>query len=110
MNKVILVGNVGQEPETNETANGTVTKFSVATSKKYKGEEKTSWHNIVTFNKLSELCTQYVKKGMKVAIDGTLSYNTWEDSEGNTKYKTEIIANEVQFLTKVEASEPAGII
>ena len=47
---------------------------------------------------------------MKVAIDGTLSYNTWEDSEGNTKYKTEIIANEVQFLTKVEASEPAGII
>jgi single-strand DNA-binding protein len=112
VNKVILVGNLGRDPETRETAGGTkLTKFSVATSKKWKEEgkpdsEKTQWHNITCFGKLADLTAQYLKKGSSVYIDGEINYSTTE-KDGVKKYFTDIVANSVQFLSKRETEASA---
>ena len=88
MNKVILIGNVGKDPEIFKTTeNLQISKFSLATTKKRKGEDQTSWHNIITFGKLSEIVERFVKKGSKIALEGEIEYRSWEN-EGKKYYKT----------------------
>jgi single-strand DNA-binding protein len=105
VNKVILVGNVGKDPEVKYSASGTpVAKFSLATNEKYKDrndewQERTEWHNIVAWQRLAEIVGEYVKKGAKLYIEGKLQTSNWEDREsGAKKYRTEIIARDLVLL------------
>jgi single-strand DNA-binding protein len=98
VNKIILVGYLGKDAETTYTPAGVaITKFSIATSDKYKDKETTQWHNIVTFNKLAEICGEYLKKGKQVYIEGKVVYRTWE-KEGIKHNATEIHADVMQML------------
>jgi len=104
INKVILVGNLGRDPETKYTQGGSaVTNFSIATSDSWKdkqsGEftERTEWHNVVCFARLAEIAGEYLKKGSKVYIEGSLRTSNWE-KEGQKHYRTEIMAKELQML------------
>jgi len=104
INKVILVGNLGRDPEITYTQSGTaVAKFSIATSEQWKdkatGEkrEQTEWHRIVAFGRLAEICGEYLSKGRQVYIEGRLQTSSWE-KEGVTRYSTDIIANQMQML------------
>ena len=104
INKVILVGNLGNDPETRFMPNGNpVTNISIATSESWKDkqsgqqQERTEWHRIVFFNRLAEIAGEYLKKGSKVYIEGALRTRQW-DKEGQKHYPTEIIANEMQML------------
>ncbi len=102
VNKVILIGNLGKDPEVRTTQNGSqVAKFSLATSEKYKNEEKTQWHNITCFSKQAEIAQKYLKKGAKVFIEGKLDYQQFEQ-DGQTKYRTEIVCFNFQMLGGVE--------
>ena len=110
VNKVFLLGFVGKEPETKVTPGGLqISKFSLATSEKVKKgdtyEEVTQWHNIVTFDKLAEIASKYVKKGNQVHIEGKISTRMWEDESGQKKYWTEIIANNITLLGKKEEGQ-----
>ncbi len=112
VNKVILIGNVGKDPELRYTQNGTaVCNFSLATTERAKiqGEwqDKTEWHNIVAWSRLAELCNQYLQKGTQVYIEGRLQTRKWEDREGNTRYQTEIVAQDVQFLSRTRQQDGA---
>ncbi len=104
VNKVILVGNLGSDPEVRYTQSGTaVANFNVATNESYKNREgelveKTEWHRIVAWSRLAEICAEYLKKGEKVYIEGSLQTRQWEDKDGNTKYTTEIKAAEMMML------------
>lgn len=105
VNKVILVGTLGADPEVVDFNNGgSLTKFSIATSDSYTdkntGEKKTDteWHNIVLSNKLAEIAKNYLKKGSKVYIEGSLKTRSWEDSNGSTQYRTEINGFQMQML------------
>jgi single-strand DNA-binding protein len=99
MNRVIILGNIGRDPEIRRTKAGDpVASFSVATSKKIGGTESTQWHNIVCFKKTAELVEKYLSKGSKVLIEGELSYTEYEDKNKVKKQKTEIIASNVQFV------------
>lgn len=99
MNKIILIGNVGKDPEIfRTTENLPISKFSLATTKKRKGEDQTSWHNIITFGKLSEIVEKFVNKGSKIALEGEIEYRSWEN-EGKKYYKTEIIAYNIELLS-----------
>ena len=104
INKAILVGNVGKDAELSNLPSGQqVAKFSLATSRSYKdngGEQKeeTDWHNIVAWGKLAEICGKYVQKGKQVYIEGRIQYRVWEGNDGQKRYSTDIIANEVQLL------------
>jgi len=106
VNKVILIGNVGKDPDTRHLEGGnTVTKFSLATSEVYKnktGEKitNTEWHNIVLWKGLAEIAEKYVKKGSQLYIEGRIRTRSYTDQEGNTKYTTEIIADSMQMLGK----------
>jgi len=104
INKVILVGNLGNDPETRFMPNGNpVTNISIATSESWKDkqsgqqQERTEWHRIVFFNRLAEIAGEYLKKGSKVYIEGALRTRQW-DKDGQKHYSTEIIANEMQML------------
>lgn len=104
INKVILIGNLGRDPETRYSQGGNaVTKFSVATSDSWRDrnsgeqQEKTEWHNVVCFSKLAEIAGEYLRKGSKVFIEGSLSTSSWEQ-DGQKKYRTEIIARDMQML------------
>ena len=104
LNKAIIVGNLGQDPEKKVAENGTViTTFSVATTEKWKdknsGEttEQTEWHRIVTFRRLAEICAEYLRKGSRVYIEGKLQTRSWEQ-DGIKKYSTEILAKEMKML------------
>jgi len=105
MNKALIIGRLGQDPETRYTANGdAVTNFSVATSEKYtdkSGEkvEKTEWHRVVAWKRLAEICGQYLKKGSQVFVEGKIQTRSWEDRDGNKKYTTEVMAQSVEFLS-----------
>ena len=112
VNKVILIGNLGRDPELRVMPNGkAVCNFSIATSEAWKdkqtGEqkEKTEWHNISTFGPLAEICGNHLGKGSQVYIEGKLQTRKWQDKEGKDRYTTEIIADEVQFLGGRSASE-----
>ncbi len=105
INKVILVGNLGNDPETRYMPSGdAVTNISVATSESWKdkqtGEqkEKTEWHKVVMFRRLAEIAAEYLRKGSQVYIEGKLRTNKWQDRDGNDRYTTEIIADEMQML------------
>jgi single-strand DNA-binding protein len=105
VNKVILVGNVGKDPEVKYSPSGTpIAKFSVATNEKYKDrgdewQERTEWHNIVAWQRLAEIVGEYVKKGAKLYIEGKLQTSSWEDREsGAKKYRTEIVARDLVLL------------
>ena len=114
INKVILIGNLGADPEVRYTPSGVaVANFNIATSEEWKdkdsGEkrERTEWHRIVAWRRLGEICGEYLSKGQQVYVEGRIQTNTWEDKEGNKRYTTEIIANTVQFLGRRESSESA---
>lgn len=105
VNKVIIIGNLGRDPETRYMPSGdAVTNFSIATTDKWKdkatGEQKeaTEWHRINTFGKLAEIAGQYLKKGSQVYIEGSLRTRKWTDSNGQEKYSTEIKADSLQML------------
>jgi single-strand DNA-binding protein len=107
INKVILVGRLGKDPEIKSTAGGnTVAKFSLATDERYtdksgEKQERTEWHNIVVWGKLAEICGQYLRKGKLVYIEGSIRTDSWEDKEsGQKKYRTEIIGNTMKMLDK----------
>ena len=105
INKVILVGNLGQDPDVRYTTSGAaVTNISVATSESWKdkntGEDvvKTEWHRIVFFGRLAEIAGEYLKKGSKVYIEGKLQTRKWQDQNNQDRYTTEVVANEMQML------------
>src|SRR5437868_3737311 len=106
VNKVILIGTLGKDPELKYTPQGTaVTKFSMATNESYKdkqsGEwkERTEWHNIVCWQRTAEVAAEYLKKGRKVYIEGRLTTRSWDDKEtGQKKYMTEVVANDLVLL------------
>ena len=103
VNKVVIVGNLGSDPELRRTQSGTpVVSFSVATSEKWtdkngQQQEETEWHNITAWNKQAEILAQYLQKGSSVYIEGKLKTSSWEDN-GVKKYKTDIVVREFQFL------------
>ncbi|ERP39175.1 single-stranded DNA-binding protein [Chitinivibrio alkaliphilus] len=103
VNKVILIGNLGVDPELRRTPNGAaVTNFTMATTRRFKTQdgqmrEDTEWHNIVAWNKAAEIMSQYLRKGSKVYIEGSLQTRSWE-SDGIRKYRTEIVVREFNFL------------
>lgn len=103
MNKIILFGNVGKDPDSKQINSKTVTKFSLATNKTYSnsaGEKitETSWHNIVFWGKIAETASKYVKKGMSLIIEGEISYRSYENQQGQTIYVTEIIGHNMHFV------------
>lgn len=106
LNKVMLIGNLGKDPETRFTGTGTaVCNFSIATTEKWKDKsgakkEETEWHNIIAWSKQAELCQKFLKKGSPVFIEGKLKTRSWDDKEGNKRYTTEVVLNNVVFLGK----------
>jgi single-strand DNA-binding protein len=115
VNKAILIGRLGKDPEVRYTPDGTmVTNFNLATDEQWKdksGEkvQKTEWHRIVAFGKLAEICGNYLVKGKLVFVEGKIQTRSWEDKEGVKRYTTEIVANNMQMLdskgqTKAEGS------
>lgn len=112
VNKVILIGNLGKDPEVRHLENGAVVaNFSIATSEVYTdrntGEKKenTDWHDIVVWRGLAEITEKYLKKGYKVYVEGKLKKRSWQDKEGNTRYTTEVLADEMTILSRPEESE-----
>jgi single-strand DNA-binding protein len=110
INKAIILGFVGKEPETRILGDITVTNFSIATTEKYKdksGEykESTQWHKIACFGKLSEIANQIVHKGSQIYIEGKIVTRSWKDTNGVEKWITEIKADTLQVLNKIESSE-----
>ncbi|MGA7316517.1 MAG: single-stranded DNA-binding protein [Silvibacterium sp.] len=111
VNKVILLGNVGKDPEIKSTAGGTlVANLSLATSDRYKDkggewQERTEWHNLVAYARGAEILRDYVKKGSKLYVEGRLQTRSWEDQQsGEKKYRTEIVVNEISLLSPAEGS------
>src|SRR3981081_4060968 len=105
VNKVILVGNLGRDPETRyNPEGGAITNISVATTDTWKDktsgekQERTEWHRVVFFSRLAEIAGEYLKKGSQVYIEGSLRTRKWQDKQGNERYSTEIVANEMQML------------
>jgi single-strand DNA-binding protein len=104
INKVILVGNLGQDPELRYTQNGKpVANFNLATSEKYRNKsgelvENTEWHKIVCFDKLAENVNEHLEKGKRIFLEGKIQTRSWEDQDGNKKYSTEIIARDIKFI------------
>ncbi|MDM7482772.1 MAG: single-stranded DNA-binding protein [Halomonas sp.] len=105
INKVILIGNLGQDPEVRFTPSGTaVANLNLATSDTWmdrqsgQRQERTEWHRVVLFNKTAEIAQQYLKKGSKVYIEGRLQTRKWQDQNGQERYSTEIVANDMQML------------
>ena len=105
VNKVIVVGNLGQDPETRYMPSGSaVTNMRIATNESWKdkqsGEqrERTEWHNVAMFGRLAEISAEYLRKGSQVYIEGKLRTRKWQDKDGNDRYTTEIIADEMQML------------
>ena len=109
INRVTLIGAVGQDPETRFTASGmAVASFSLATSTKQKDkEEVTMWHNCVAFGKLAEIVSQYVTKGSKLYLDGAIQYQTYE-KDGETRYATKIVVNDLSMLSQAQGSAQHG--
>jgi single-strand DNA-binding protein len=104
VNKVILIGNLGSDPDVRYTPSGTaVANFNIATNESWTNkegtrEERTEWHRIVCWNRTAELCGEYLSKGRTVYIEGRLQTREWEDKEGQKRYTTEVVAQSVKFL------------
>ena len=115
VNKVILIGNLGKDPEVKYTPQGTaVAKITLATNESYKDkagqwQERTEWHNIVAWQRLAEIVGEYVKKGSKLYIEGKLRTSSWDDKEsGQKRYKTEVIADQLVLLSGKGETEEGG--
>ena len=115
VNKVLLLGNVGKDPEIRSTAGGTiVASFSLATADRQKDQQgnwqdKTEWHNLVAFNRTAEIVRDYVKKGTQLYIEGKIQTRSWDDKETNQKkYRTEILVNELTLLGKPGEGSGSG--
>jgi single-strand DNA-binding protein len=117
LNKVMLIGNLGKDPEVRFTASGqAVASFSLATSEKFKGktgewEERTEWHNITLWGKLAEIAGEYLSKGKTVYIEGRLQTRKWQDKSGNDRYTTDIVGDKMQMLSakgERSSSEPSS--
>jgi single-strand DNA-binding protein len=114
INKVILVGNLGADPEVRYTQNGTaIANFRVATTETWKKpdgskEEKTEWHKVVAWNRLGEICGEYLSKGSRVYIEGKIETRKWQDKDGNDRYTTEIVAREMKMLSARGAGDAGG--
>ncbi len=105
INKVILIGNLGQDPDTRYMPSGAaVTNLRVATAEQWKDkqtgerQERTEWHNVAMFGRLAEIAAEYLRKGSQVYIEGRLQTRKWQDKQGNDRYTTEVVANEMQML------------
>ena len=105
VNKAMIIGTLGQDPDVKYTASGSpVVNVSVATNESWKdkqtgeNQERTEWHRIVVFGKLAEICAQYLKKGSQVYFEGRIQTRKWKDQTGNDRYSTEIVANDMQML------------
>jgi single-strand DNA-binding protein len=113
VNKAILIGRLGKDPELRYTPGGQpVANFTLATSERWNDkngqrQEKTEWHNIIAWGKLAELVNQYLKKGRAAYVEGRITTRSWDDRDGNKKYRTEIVANQVQFLS-TQGEQPSG--
>lgn len=114
VNKVILVGNLGKDPELRYTASGTaVANFSLATTERYKDrdgqtQEKTEWHNIVVWRQLAEICGKYLQKGKQVYIEGRIQTRAYDDKDGNKRYITEIVADQMRMLGRAGDENSGG--
>lgn len=114
INKVILIGRLGADPELRYTPSGSpVANFRVATSENWvdregQRQERTEWHRIVAWGKLAELCGEYLSKGRQVYLEGRLQTRQWDDRDGNKRYTTEIVARDVQFLGGRGDAAPSG--
>ena len=115
VNKVIIVGNCGQDPETRfMPSGGAVTNLSIATSESWKDkntgdqQERTEWHKVVFFNRLGEIAGEYLKKGSKVYVEGSLRTRKWQGQDGSDRYTTEIVASEMQMLDSRGGQEGGG--
>ncbi|MGN6186828.1 MAG: single-stranded DNA-binding protein [Thermoanaerobaculia bacterium] len=115
INKVILVGRLGKDPEIRSTPSGTsVARFTVATDERFtdrngEKQERTEWHNITAWGKLGEICGQYLRKGKLVYIEGSIRTDSWDDKEsGQKKYRTEIVANTMKMLDRRGDEEGGG--
>ena len=126
INKVILIGNLGNDPDVRYTSGGSaVANISLATSDTWRDketgdpQERTEWHRIVFFGRLAEIVSEYLRKGSKIYVEGRLQTRKWQDRDGNDRYTTEIVANEMQMLdsrsgsgdfvgTPAQASKPQG--
>ena len=110
INKVILIGNLGADPETRYTAsNEAVTNIRIATTEQWKDksgekQERTEWHTVVFFGKLAEIAGEYLKKGRQVYVEGSLRTRKWQDKSGNDRYTTEVVASDMKML----GSRPGG--
>ncbi len=115
VNKAILLGNLGNDPEVRYTASGSaVANVSLATTEQWKDresgeqQEKTEWHRIVFFGRLAEIVGEYLRKGSQIYVEGRLQTRKWQDKDGNDKYTTEIVANEMQMLGGGGGSRSGG--
>ncbi len=115
VNKVILVGNLGNDPEIRYSQGGAaITNISIATSEAWKDkqtgqpQERTEWHRVVFFNRLAEIAGEYLRKGSKVYVEGSLRTRKWQDKEGVDRYSTEIVGNEMQMLDTRGAGQGGG--
>ena len=110
LNKVMIIGNLGTDPEMRYTANGNaVTTFRLACSRSFSGsdgerKEETEWFSVVTWNKLAETCSQFLQKGRRAYVEGRLQTRSWEGPDGQRRYRTEVIANTVLFLDRAQAA------
>jgi single-strand DNA-binding protein len=116
VNKVISVGNCGQDPETRfMPSGGAVTNLSIATSESWKDkntgdqQERTEWHRVVFFNRLAEIAGEYVKKGSKLYVEGSLRTRKWQGQDGQDRYTTEIVASEMQMLDSRGGQQAGGM-
>ena len=114
INKVILIGSIGKDPETRYAANGNaITNLSLATSEQWQDkntgekQERTEWHRVSMFGRLAEIAAEYLKKGSKVYIEGKLQTRKWQDKDGRDCYTTEIVASEMQMLDGRTQDQPA---
>lgn len=114
VNKVILIGNIGADPELRYTPSGTaVTNFNMATNETWtdssgERQERTEWHRIVVWGRLAEICNQYLRKGSKVYIEGRLQTRSWEGQDGQKRYTTEVVARDMQMLDSRDEMEASN--
>lgn len=114
VNKVILVGNLGKDPEVRHLEGGAaVANFTLATTEVYKDktgtrQEQTEWHNVVVWRGLAEVAEKYLKKGMTIYVEGKLRTRSWDDKEGNKRYTTEVVGDTFTILSKKENSSSSG--
>jgi single-strand DNA-binding protein len=114
VNKVILVGNLGKDPEVRHLEGGTaVANFTLATTEVYKDkagnrQEQTEWHNVVVWRGLAEIAEKYLKKGMTIYVEGRLRTRSWDDKEGHKRYTTEVVGDTFTILSKKEITSSPG--